>query len=73
MKILNDIACRLNWIGFKFNSIEFKYIVEWNSNTTKFNSNWNELRFGEKKHGMQIGGENIEILFVNMVLNLKKK
>ncbi len=49
MKILNDTACKLNWIGFKFNSIEFKYIVEWNSNTTKFNSDWNELRFNEKK------------------------
>jgi hypothetical protein len=34
MKLLNDIACILNWIGFRCNWIEFKYI-EWN-----FNSIW---------------------------------
>jgi len=27
----------------------------------------------EKKHWMQIGGENIEILFLNTVLKFKKK
>jgi hypothetical protein len=60
------IQIELNWIESKFlNSIQ---IIEWNSNSNstieiKIELNWNE---------MQIDGEGMENLLVNMVLGKKK-
>jgi hypothetical protein len=54
MKILNDIACNLNWIEF------FNFFSNW----IKLDSNLIEL----KKIGRQIGVKDIENLFMYMVL-----
>jgi hypothetical protein len=55
MKILNDIACTLNLIETRLNSIKF--------------NNWIEIQL--KKNGMQIGGKGIENMFMNMALKKK--
>jgi hypothetical protein len=52
MKILNDIACNLNWIELNFLNL--------NLNKLKGSS--------LKRIGMQISEESIENLLVNMVL-----
>jgi len=44
MKILNGITCNLNWIGFIFSFIEFKFNnsikIELNSNSNSIEDKW---------------------------------
>ncbi len=58
MKILNDIACSLNWIHFEFNLIQ---VLKFTSNT--LNQIQNQLR----RNGMQIGAKGIKYMLMTMV------
>jgi hypothetical protein len=72
MKILNDIACNLNWIGilkFHSNFIEFEF--EWISFNIQI---WvNSIQIHLKRNGMQIGSKGSENLLVTMVLERKEE
>ncbi len=54
----------------KLNSITLNEF-ELNSNSTKLNQQLNKDSIKLKKNEMQIGGENIENMFVNMMLEKK--
>ncbi len=66
---------------FELNWIEFKYIewnlnwIELNFNLTTFNSTiglrFNSIQIQLKRNGIQIGGEGIENIFMNMMLKKK--
>jgi hypothetical protein len=52
MKILNDIACNLNWIHFEFNLIQ---ILKFKSNTLY------PIQIQLRRNGMQIGAKILKI------------
>jgi len=58
MKILNDIACNLNWIHFELNWIQ---VIKFTSNT--LNQIQNQLR----RNRMQIGAKGVENMLMTMV------
>jgi hypothetical protein len=59
-EILNDIACNLNWIEFKYSSNP----LELYSNSIQIQSN----SYSIKKHKMQIDAKSIENLLVISII-----
>jgi hypothetical protein len=63
MKILNGIACKLNWIWIALKPIQFNSdLINW-IQIPKLNGIQIQLKWNE----MQIDGESIENLLMNMV------
>jgi hypothetical protein len=63
MKILNGIACNMNWIGFIFSFIEFKFNnwinIEFNSNSNSIENKWN-VDWCKKKYCKSIHEYGVE-------------